>query len=658
MTTSPARLTTVVSALAAALAVGGCVRTAPLDPNIVTRYQQARLADAPQPRAGKAPLDLLVPDEPGEIPLTRLLRSGPTEYDLADSSGPKPSLRRMNERVRSALDELENSLPAGQRTRSAEGDSLTVVGDDWSVRAVRPWQTRAVLRVTAEADSAETLESLAEQIRSALGEPPAGAAEPVPVVRLSAAEAIRLALANSVDIAVVAYDPAIARQELEEAQAAFDYTVFGSFSNAHSDENSGSALFGSQSRTIPFELGVRNRNTWGGEAALSWSLTRMTDNSAFTQPEPRYESITSLELTQPLLRFAGPAYNLAGVHLAQVGEQVAYSQFRQRVEETLSGVFELYWSLVRARENVRIQRRLLDRTMETLDQVKGRGGLDATKVVISQTAAAVASRRAALVTARKAVLDVQDQLARLLADRRLTPVELVLIEPTTEPTTDEVVADPAEQLVAALRNSPLLEQARLAIEAAEINVRVARNETLPVLNFVASLDIQGLQQEGEEAVEEMLTTEYFSHSWGFNFEYPLGNRAALAALRRRKLERLQSVSELQNAADQVAVSVQEAFRQIVTSKRELQSQLEAVQASREQLQALDALEKKLAQLTPEFMQVKLQAQESLARAQNASIQAAADYRTALARLARVTGTILQQNGIKLAVEEVMAPSAD
>ncbi len=38
---------------------------------------------------------------------------------------------------------------------------------------------------------------------------------------------------------------------------------------------------------------------------LKYGLTRMTDSSAWTTPDPRYESVLSLQLTQPLLRGGG-----------------------------------------------------------------------------------------------------------------------------------------------------------------------------------------------------------------------------------------------------------------------------------------------------------------------------------------------------------------
>ncbi len=47
-------------------------------------------------------------------------------------------------------------------------------------------------------------------------------------IRLDLREAVMRALANNVDIAIVSYDPQVAREQMVQAAAAFDYVLFGS----------------------------------------------------------------------------------------------------------------------------------------------------------------------------------------------------------------------------------------------------------------------------------------------------------------------------------------------------------------------------------------------------------------------------------------------
>ncbi len=469
-------------------------------------------------------------------------------------------------------------------------------------------------------------------------------------VELTLAQAIRLALLNSLDIRVVGFDPAISREAMVQAAAEFDYTVFGGVSHTIQDASTAFTFGAGKAHTTAGQVGVRKKTITGADVSLSWDLTRTHDNSAFATLRRRYESQLALEITQPLLRNAWPDYNLAGLEVARIGEKVSFSQFRQKVEQIVTEVQTTYWSLAQARREVVIQQRLLDKTIETLDRVKKRRELDATEVEVKQAEAAVETRRATLLRAKKTVGDVQDLLVRLLADERLDLLGKYVVIPTTPPVASKVTVDSADQLVNALRHSPLLEQARLSIETADVNVRVARNETLPSLDLTASVTFDGLKEHAEKAVNEMLSEHFVSWRFGATFEYPIGNRQPKSVLRQRKFERLQAVTEMQNLADQIAVAINEAVRQIETTFSEIKANRAAVAASRAQLQALEDTEKIRGRLTPEFLQVKLSAQEFLASAERAELQATMDLTKALAGLAQITGTTLKKHNIRLAAE--------
>ena len=88
---------------------------------------------------------------------------------------------------------------------------------------------------------------------------------------------------------------------------------------------------------------------------------------------------------------------------------------------------------------------------------------------------------------------------------------------------------------------------------------------------------------------------------------------------------------------------------VETNHAEIQVQKEAVEAARIHLQALEDSELIRERLTPEFLLVKLQAQEFLARSQRAEIKAIVDYNIALARLAQTTGTVLEMRYVQTAL---------
>jgi outer membrane protein TolC len=474
------------------------------------------------------------------------------------------------------------------------------------------------------------------------------------LVSLSLDQAILRALANSLDIRVVSYDPAIAREDMAKAASAFDYTIFGATDLIHSENKQANGFAGSISKQRDWSLGVKQHTITGADWSLQWAMTRAWDNSGFLKVlNTHYEPTAVLQVTQPLLRNAWPGFNLAQLRVARISARSSDAAFRDKVEEVITQVVNLYWTLIQARQNMGILHRLLEQTQDTYGITLSRSQVDATGVAITQVQASVKIREAALITARKNVLDVQQALARLLNDPQLNALSDCEVVPTTPMVTEKLAVDPVDQMLTALKYNPQLEQARLGIAASEINVSVAKNQTLPKLDLSASAGIQDLAVQADRANRDMLKGDYASYSIGLTLEQPIGNRGALANLRKSKFERTKAIVTMQNTADQIAVSIQERIRQIRSSYDLIVAQHAAVKASEAQLSAIEVTERVRAKLTPEFLQLKLQVQLTLAGSQQAELQAKVDYNSALADLARITGTILDQHRVEISMSQVV-----
>lgn len=474
------------------------------------------------------------------------------------------------------------------------------------------------------------------------------------ILHLPLGEALVRALKNNPSIAVVSYDPAISRQDMIAAAGAFDPVVFADFLWNRTDDQVASLFGGGQSDERRLDAGVRQNLVTGGSWALTYSLSRQWDTTGLSTLSTRFQPRVVMEVNQPLLRNAWPDFALAELRLARISRQASDANFRQTVEQVVTSVISSYWALIQARQALQIQEQLLARTAETLNKVQARMSIDATAVQIKQSEAAVASRRAALVRARKQVLDLQNTLGRLISDPQLnllTDLKGVEVLPATPPVTEKLTIDPADQLLTALAKSPQLQQVRLGISRAEIGVTVAENQVLPQLDLSASAGYQGLAGAAHEAHENLGTLDYFSYSMGVSFEYPLGNRARQAELQKARFQRLQAISSLQDATDQVGQTVRERIRGIAASYEEMLEQRQAVQAAKLQLQALQDTERIRGQLTPEFLQLKLSAQETLATAQLAELAALIDYNVAIIELNQATGALLDTQPVRIAVEQ-------
>jgi len=472
------------------------------------------------------------------------------------------------------------------------------------------------------------------------------------IFELTIEQAIVRALANSPEIRVVSFDPSIAKQDITKAAAEFDVTAFGR-TNFEQDDNPVNSIFQSgQSDTRLLESGIKQKGITGSEWSLSYALTRSWDDLTVRTLSTRYEPILAFQIKQPLLRDAWEQTNLAGVSIARFNHEIAVLGFRQKAEDVSTEVISAYWRLLQARRDFEILQKLLQRTLETLKKVLGRKEIDATDVQIKQMEASAKAREAILLQASKRVIDAQDALVRLMADSQMSMLDELEIVPNTVPSVMAKEFESSEILGLAMKKNPIMQQARVAITIADINIRVAENQEMPRLDLIASSRIQGLSRVQGQAQDRFNSGDYASYAVGLSLEYPLGNRQREAELLKRRIERRKAISTLQNVADQVAIQAKERIRMIETTHAEIQIQEDAAQAARIHLQAVEDSEPIRERLTPEFLLVKLQAQGALAEAQQAKIKAVTDFNISLAQLAQTTGTVLELRQVSTALPVV------
>lgn len=469
------------------------------------------------------------------------------------------------------------------------------------------------------------------------------------IVNLTIEQAIARALAENPDIRIVSYEPTITKQEIVKAAAEFDPTAFGSLNYEQEDNPINSMFQPGQSDVRSLDAGIKQRLVTGSEWSFSYALTRSWDDLVGRTLPTRYEPILAFQIRQPLLRDAWEKVNLAGVNISKLNYEIALLGFRQKAEDVSTEVITTYWLLLQAYNDLDIQQALLDRTLDTLKKVRGRRGIDATAVQIKQTEAFVKARESALLQAKKNLTDAQDALIRLMADPQITVLSDAEIKPITEPLLTMDKIEQSEILALAMQKNSAVQQARIALTIADINIDVAKNHEMLRLDLVASARMQGLDRGYSEAHESLNSGDYTSYGVGITLEYPLGNRQREAELLRRKLERSQAVSALQGLVDQVAIQVKERIRNVETNYAQIEVEKDAVEAAKAHLQALADSEEIREKLTPEFLLVELQAQESLAFAQRSKIRAIADFNISLTQLAQTTGTVLELNRIRNAL---------
>jgi outer membrane protein len=493
-----------------------------------------------------------------------------------------------------------------------------------------------------------------------------GREQAVEVITLE--RAIKSAVQHNLNVEFARLAPAISQAQVTAAEAAFDWTLFSNSQWSRNDRQT-QATQGfsppanpqeSLIQTVDQTLGVRRALISGGQLTVQTQYT-YTDNETrgiFATPDPAHESNVAIQLDQPLLRNFGSEVTLAQVRLARNAERDQIEQLEGTLLDTVRQVEEAYWGLVRAQSDLRILQSLLERGEQVLDVLRKRGGFDAKPANLANAAAAVEERRSNVIRGQRVLRDASDTLKGLVNDPEIVVGSEVLILPADEPITSAIEFSLLDVMDTALKSRPELQRALLSIDNTAIRFGAARNAALPQLNLRTLVRFNGLGRGWSSSTERMTDGEFVDWQIGLAFEQPIGNRAAESVVRQRRLERQQAVIAYRNTVPGIIADVKRSLRDVETNYRLIAQSRTARIAAANDLRALEVEEQALQGLTPEFLNLKLGRQQSLAAAEQQEVTAMVDYNTSLARLYSAMGTALERNRIIFSVPAVRPETRD
>jgi outer membrane protein len=202
----------------------------------------------------------------------------------------------------------------------------------------------------------------------------------------------------------------------------------------------------------------------------------------------------SFAVTQNLIRNRSRYENRIPVMLAQSSYKRAELNLRASLLNWVNIAENIYWNVVLARENVRVQEKARDTSKANLDFVQKQLDLGAVSPLDiynpqGQLASAELSLSQAKFTLEQAENAVRHQIGLdLEADLRDLPVEL------TEPVdiaTEGMDLDPEKEVRKAVANNPSVKVAAQALDIDDLDIRSAHNGLLPQLSVTASYSGSG-----------------------------------------------------------------------------------------------------------------------------------------------------------------------
>lgn len=509
-----------------------------------------------------------------------------------------------------------------------------------------PEQAQIVLEERLEAARAEQDQSAVNIITSVLRR--------IATIRrpnrtpLSLVAALQRALANSYDIEVQRFNPAIETTRIVEAEAAFDAVFFAEVNKTIQDSPTASQLESNSLEIVNTSGGLRKLLPTGATAGAAYRFVRSETSNRFATLNPAYTNDLTLELRQPLMRGFGIDYNRSFIRIARNNRRISRHAFERQVRDKLREVEELYWRLVQARHDVLITARTLADFESIYDNLYARRDFDITPVQIEATRANLEASRADFVRVRAAVFDAEDRLISAINNDDMNLADGVEILPTDFPPFLPIEVDRLSEVQTALDNRREIKEQEIRVESARISVGQAKNQELPQLDLTFRYVIDGLGRNYDQAFDEMSRNNFNEYFIGVTFELPIGNRARRAAHTRAQLQHQQAIAALRSAFEDVILDVNLAVRQIETTYDQIGPSFESAQARDREVESIVARAERKDIAT---LQNELGSRQSLAAARRALLAAIIEYNIAIIDLERAKGTLLRYNNVTVDTPE-------
>ena len=462
----------------------------------------------------------------------------------------------------------------------------------------------------------------------------------------------------------------------------FDPVLSGTFQMDRDYTLSSSALSGqavTNNNTGTADVNYVQGFHTGTNLAVGFNNTHLTTDNPFSALSPTITSNFQVRVTQQLLQGFGFLPNTRFIRIAKNNREISDVAFRLQVITTVDQIENLYWNLVYAFEDVRVQQEALAFAQKTLaDNQKAVqvGTLPPIQVVSAQST--VASNRQALTVAQTNLelqeLLMKNALSRNLQDPRLAEAEVIPTSTIQLPQQEPVT--PTQDLInEALQHRAELVESRIDLTNRNINNKAVRNAMLPTLNVYgyyggsglggslstnATFCSSGTSTSGLCINRNRIPAQFLSGPIGYGstlsqtinstapdkgmgvtLTIPILNRTAQADQVRAQLELRQAQVRLQQLENQVRIEVRNAQFDVQQNRASVDAAQAAVNLAR---QTLDAEQKKLQAGVSNPTNV-LQMQSSLTTTESTLVSAMAAYEKSRVELDRATGLLLEHASI-------------
>jgi HAE1 family hydrophobic/amphiphilic exporter-1 len=465
--------------------------------------------------------------------------------------------------------------------------------------------------------------------------------DPHPSVRYSLEDCRRLALGENLDLAYSRLEPLLYEGDLVSFRGGYDPILYLDSTRSNAKSPTASSLAGASvldTDSWNTSFGVKGTLLTGAVWDLNVQADRRETNNAFSTLNPTWDASYGVSLRQPLLRAAWAGYALIPARISRLSWRSSHRHVEQDTQKVVYDVELAYWALVNAIRQLEVKQRALDlaqRLYEVNRNKVAAGALAPIEELRAETE--VAAQQEGIILARNAIDEAQDGLKRLIRPfERPSDWEFVII-PVDEPSYVPMAVNLDAAVSEAVLRRPEVEQSRLSVESSVLTEKLRDNEALPTVDVTGSYRYAGLGRNLGDSLEGVGSSDFDTWSLGVSVQYPLFSRASRGAAARAAVETRRARVALLNQEQTIVVEVRSAVREMSSVEKRIEATKAATRLAQRSLEAEQArFDRGLSTSHQVFEFQKL-----LTEAESNEAKAVVDWKIALAKYRKATGTILE-----------------
>ncbi|MBO7522033.1 MAG: TolC family protein, partial [Opitutales bacterium] len=459
---------------------------------------------------------------------------------------------------------------------------------------------------------------------------------------LTLQEAIDAAMRGNLNLIYTRFEPEKTRQNIEIEESVFDPEISFSLTYTDSkDSRSSSQIEGAaapRNNRLNYNLGVQKKIETGGRVNVWTGAVRNETNSNDATLNPYYTANIGVDVSQPVLKGAGLAVNLAPIAIARSQRRESELALRKKILDTILNSEVAYWNLSAAYAFRDLRRSNLELAKKLLEENKAKFGVGLIRRQdVLQAEANIAEAEEKMISAEQLIQQNNDELlgsfGKLEFDNN--PMFAVAVLPQ-----DKIDMPNFENVVAGALVFDLdMQIAMEAIERSRLEHIVAKDNVNPSLNLRAGASVLSKEDDYLESYRRAVQRKGYSWNAGLDFSMPWGFREERAREARAQLSLRQSQVNLANVRQDLMQSLRSAYRDLEAG---IETRRSAARTLALNMESFDQ-QKALYDVGLVTFRDVLQAQRDLDESKSRYLDAVYSVIIARAKLSRLDGTILARH---------------